>query len=233
MGINVTFKDFNELIATRSMTGSIEGRSNYVAKTPKGIKVELKTGSGVYVIGYGSKPALIDLMVDRVTSSGFELIKRPNAYAVLAYKDLESFIKLVDLVDSVASDGVAKTKRVPAKKLMKEVGIHAASNALISKALKKDKTLAVPKVVKVPAPKSDKSPDEIERIRAANLAKMKEITERNKLAREKYGPKGISQNADAPFDPMDFTPESARAELELDSFSSPEKLTVSQAKTLI
>lgn len=232
MGIIVTFEDFNKTIATRSMTGSIEGRSNYVAKTPKGIKVEIKTGSGVYVIGYGSKPDLIDLMVDRVTSSGFELVKRPRAYAVLAYKDLESFITLVDLVDSVATTAT-KTKRVPAKKLLKEVGIHTTSNKLISKTLKKDKTLAVAKVVKVTAPKSDKSPDEIERIRAANLAKMKEITERNKLAREKYGPKGISQNADAPFDPMDFTPESARAELELDSFSSPEKLTMAQAKVLI
>ena len=102
-----------------------------------------------------------------------------------------------------------KTKEVSAKKLLKDVGIK----------LEKPKKNRFTGNVKTTAPKTE---DEVSRIKAANLARMKEITARNKVIRAQYNG-NIARGADAPFDPEDFTPESARAELEtadgLESFS--------------
>ena len=81
-----------------------------------------------------------------------------------------------------------------------------------------------------------KTVDEVARIKAANLARMKEITARNAVIREKYNG-NIARGADAPFDPVDFTPESARAELEasdgLESFSAPRFLSKDEVNSLI
>lgn len=117
----------------------------------------------------------------------------------------------------------AKTKEVPAKKLLKEVGVK----------LEKPKKNRFTGNVKTTAPKTE---DEVSRIKAANLARMKEITARNAIAREKYNG-NIARNADAPFDPEDFTPESALAELEaadgLESFSAPRFLSKDAVRALV
>ena len=116
-----------------------------------------------------------------------------------------------------------KTKEVPAKKLLKEVGVK----------LEKPKKNRFTGNVKTTAPKTE---DEVSRIKAANLARMKEITARNKVIRAQYNG-NIARGADAPFDPEDFTPESARAELEnadgLDSFSVPRFLSKDAVKALV
>ena len=116
-----------------------------------------------------------------------------------------------------------KTKEVPAKKLLKEVGVK----------LEKPKKNRFTGNVKTTAPKTE---DEVSRIKAANLARMKEITERNKVIRAQYNG-NIARGADAPFDPEDFTPESARAELEaadgLESFSAPRFLSKDAVKALV
>ena len=117
----------------------------------------------------------------------------------------------------------SSTKEVPAKKLLKEVGVK----------LEKPKKNRFTGNVKTTAPKTE---DEVSRIKAANLARMKEITERNKVIRAQYNG-NIARGADAPFDPEDFTPESARAELEtadgLESFSAPRFLSKDAVKALV
>ena len=114
-----------------------------------------------------------------------------------------------------------KTKEVPAKKLMKEVGI---------KPVKKNRFTGE---VKSTAPKTA---SDIEKIKAANLKRMQEITARNKVVRDKFNG-NISRDADRPFDPDDFTEASARAEIEaadgLESFSSPRFLNKDQVKALV
>ena len=116
-----------------------------------------------------------------------------------------------------------KTKEVPAKKLLKEVGVK----------LEKPKKNRFAGNVKTTAPKTE---DEVSRIKAANLARMKEISERNKVIRAQYNG-NIARGADDPFDPEDFTPESARAELEaadgLESFSAPRFLSKDAVKALV
>ena len=87
----------------------------------------------------------------------------------------------------------AKTKEVPAKKLLKEVGVK----------LEKPKKNRFTGNVKTTAPKTE---DEVSRIKAANLARMKEITARNKVIRAQYNG-NIARGADDPFDPEDFTPD--------------------------
>lgn len=116
-----------------------------------------------------------------------------------------------------------KTKEVPAKKLMKEVGIKPA----------KTKGNRFTGKIKESAPKTA---SDIEKIKAANLERMKEITARNKVIRTQYNG-NIARGADDPFDPADFTEESARAELEaadgLESFSAPRFLNKDQVKALV
>ena len=117
----------------------------------------------------------------------------------------------------------AKTKEVPASKLLKEVGVK----------LEKPKKNRFTGNIKSTEPKTE---DEVSRIKAANLARMKEITARNKVIRAQYNG-NIARGADAPFDPEDFTPESARAELEnadgLDSFSVPRFLSKDAVRALV
>ena len=119
----------------------------------------------------------------------------------------------------VKASKTAKTKDVPAKKLLKEVGLIKGNRFTGN--------------VKTTAPKTE---DEVSRIKAANLARMKEITARNKVIRTQYNG-NIARGADDPFDPEDFTPESARAELEaadvLDSFSAPRFLSKDAVKALV
>lgn len=94
--------------------------------------------------------------------------------------------------------------------------------------------LKTEKSVATAAPKTD---DDIAKIKAANLKRMKEITERNKVIRTQYNG-NIARGADAPFDPLDFTPEGARAEVDqmykdLDSFEMPKFLSKDQVKALV
>jgi len=94
--------------------------------------------------------------------------------------------------------------------------------------------LKTEKSVSTAAPKTD---DDIAKIKAANLKRMKEITERNKVIRAQYNG-NIARGADAPFDPLDFTPEGARAEVDqmykdLDSFEMPKFLSKDQVKALV
>lgn len=122
-----------------------------------------------------------------------------------------------------ATKGKAKTKEVPAKKLLKEVGIKPA----------KTKGNRFTGKIKETAPKTA---SDIEQIKAANLKRMQEITARNKVIRNQYNG-NIARDADAPFDPDDFTEASARAEIEaadeLESFSSPRFLNKDQVKALV
>ena len=103
----------------------------------------------------------------------------------------------------------SSTKEVPAKKLLKEVGIrvdHSASNRLIAKAVADGRI----KNVKV-------SDDDIARIKAANLARMKAITARDRAIEKK-----IDKDSDTPV-----------VDLDDDSFVPPKFLTKDQVKALV
>lgn len=90
---------------------------------------------------------------------------------------------------------------------------------------------------KVKTESAPKTEDELAKIKAANLKRMKEITERNKVTRSQYNG-NIARGADDPFDPEDFTPEGARAEVdaminEMDGFKAPRFLSKDQVKALV
>lgn len=104
-------------------------------------------------------------------------------------------------------------------KARKVKDIHAASNKLISKALKKNpafaKEISAKRMlkevgIKVPAIET-KTPDEIERIRAANLAKMKEITAKHRKTRD-YLPGQVAREQGPGVE--DFDPQLAKAEVD-------------------
>lgn len=108
----------------------------------------------------------------------------------------------------------AKTKEVPAAKLLKEVGI------------KKNRFTGNVKPVAKPAP--EKTPDEIARIKAANLAKMKQVTQKMSKMRHAVDGPGVD----------DFDANEARNEVDqmykdLDSFEMPKFLTKDQVKSLV
>jgi len=90
---------------------------------------------------------------------------------------------------------------------------------------------------KVKAEIKPKDEDELAKIKAANLKRMQEITARNKVIRSQYND-NIARGADDPFDPDDFTPEGARAEVdaminEIDGFKAPRFLSKDQVKALV
>ena len=94
-------------------------------------------------------------------------------------------------------------------KARKAKDIHKASNKLIAKALKNNSKIAFS--IKVKPPVETKTPDEIERIRAANLAKMKEITAKHRKTRE-YLPGQVAREEDPGVE--DFDPNLAKAEVD-------------------
>jgi len=111
----------------------------------------------------------------------------------------------------------AKTKEVPAKKLLKEVGLTKGNRF----------------TGKVKTETKPKDADELAKIKAANLKRMQEITERNKVIRAQYNG-NIARGADDPFDPLDFTPEGARAEVAaMLAEDEPRFLTKDQVKALV
>jgi hypothetical protein len=152
-------------------------------------------------------------------------------------------------VKSGKADGKVETKAKTAKakiepKTAKIKSVIAEDNKRIKAEPKKVEAkpkgnrftgkLKTEKSVATAAPKTD---DDIAKIKAANLKRMKEITERNKVIRAQYNG-NIARGADAPFDPLDFTPEGARAEVDqmykdLDSFEMPKFLSKDQVKALV
>lgn len=119
-----------------------------------------------------------------------------------------------------------KPKKAKVKQAKTITVDHSASNRLIAKAIAEGR---IPEA----APKTE---TDIAKIKAANLARMKEITAKNKIVRSKYNG-NIARDADKPFDSEDFTPEAARAELEsdrdLDSFAAPRFLSKDMVKALV
>jgi hypothetical protein len=97
-------------------------------------------------------------------------------------------------------------------KARKVKDIHAASNKLISRALKNNPEFAKEIMVKVKVPATEtKTPDEIERIRAANLAKMKEITAKHRKTKN-YLPGQVAVPEGSGVE--DFDPQLAKAEVD-------------------
>ena len=153
-----------------------------------------------------------------------KLIAEANSVTIIRARGAYRWVINKGLVDAVIEPKKTKeTKEVPAKKLLKEVGVK----------LEKPKKNRFTGNIKSTGSKTE---DEVSRIKAANLARMKEITARNKVIRAQYNG-NIARGADDPFDPEDFTPESARAELEaadvLDSFSAPRFLSKDAVKALV
>ena len=94
-----------------------------------------------------------------------------------------------------------------AAKTPKAKNIHAESNKLIAKAIKSG-------AIKVPEFKVTKSPEEIERIRAANLAKMQEITARHKKLKKEYMKGQVADEEAAGHTGVeDFVDEEAKSEV--------------------
>lgn len=93
-------------------------------------------------------------------------------------------------------------------KARKAKDIHRASNKLIAKALKNN---SIAFSIKVKPPVETKTPDEIERIRAANLAKMKEITAKHRKNRD-YLPGQVAREEGPGVE--DFDPQLAKAEVD-------------------
>jgi hypothetical protein len=128
----------------------------------------------------------------------------------------------------VKPEKVAKVKpEKPAKKEKPvKVEVKPAKGNRFTGKVKAEKVTAEPK-----------SDADIEKIKAANLKRMQEITARNKVIRSQYNG-NIARGADDPFDPLDFTPEGARAEVdtiinEMDGFKAPRFLSKDQVKALV
>ena len=89
---------------------------------------------------------------------------------------------------------------------LKTKQISAKSNKLIAKAIKSG-------AIKVPEVKVTKSPEEIERIRAANLAKMQEITAKHKKQKVYLKGQIADEKAAGHTGVEDFDEEEAKAEV--------------------
>lgn len=114
-----------------------------------------------------------------------------------------------------------KTKEVPAKKLLKEVGLKPTKKA-VAKPVKA--VVAKPKLIE---------PDNIAEIRAANLARLEAVTKRHKKTK-------VYTNVARPEGPgvENFDPEEARAEVRgmiesLDSWKAPRHLSADEVKALV
>ena len=100
------------------------------------------------------------------------------------------------------------------------------------KVLKKKAEKVVKEKAPPKAPAPVKSLDEIAKIKAANLARMKAVSEKTR----KYNQVARPEGAGVP----NFDPEKARAEVatfldtgDIDSFAAPEKLSADQVKALV
>jgi len=122
-----------------------------------------------------------------------------------------------------------KTKEVPAKKLLKEVGLKPTKKSV--KATHEKSVRAINAAVKA-KPKLIE-PDNIAEIRAANLARLEAVTKRHKKTK-------VYTNVAAPEGPgvENFDPEEARAEVRgmiesLDSWKAPRHLSADEVKALV
>ena len=98
-----------------------------------------------------------------------KLIAEANSVTLIRARGAYRWVINKGLVDAVTEP--KKTKEVPAKKLLKEVGAK----------LEKPKKNRFTGNIKSTEPKTE---DEVSRIKAANLARMKEITARNAIDRK-------------------------------------------------
>lgn len=207
--LNIAFADFQAASQQLGLVASVDG-PRYFVKTAAKVKVELNLASASWVVDAGSKAELVDAVVAK---SGLTLVKRPKGWAVLEFKTLDELAVLTKLADENVRE--ATTKIVKA-----------------DKPAKADKPVKV-KVEKVKVAKAAKAKvelpeDEKAKIKAANLAKMKEVSDRLKRARETNP--GVEN----------FDPVQAKAEVaefldtgDVDSFTAPRFLTKEEVNYLV
>jgi hypothetical protein len=174
-----------------------------------------------------------------------ELIAKAIDVTTANAKSYYKYIVANKLGPGKVEAGRSKAKAEPkAEKTVKTKAVAKVKSVIAedNKRIKEAKTVeAKPKgnrfTGKVKAESKTKTDDDLAKIKAANLKRMKEITERNKVIRAQYNG-NIARGADAPFEPLDFTPEGARAEVDqmykdLDSFEMPKFLSKDQVKALV
>ena len=201
MTTTITFEVFSEFAKANGFEPVKQGNTNFLIRTKHNAKIEVKTSSGVFVIGYGMPKVAFPTAMDLVKANGFSVVKEASGYANLKFTCLDDIIGLAMQVDEAIESvkGAAKTPKAK--------NIHAESNKLIAKAIKSG-------AIKVPEFKVTKSPEEIERIRAANLAKMQEITARHKKLKKEYMKGQVADEEAAGHTGVeDFDAEEAKAEV--------------------
>lgn len=192
----ITFEVFSAFAKANGFEPVKQGNTNFLIRSKHNAKIEVKTSSGVFVIGYGMPKAAFPTAMDLVKANGFSVVKEGSGYANLKFTCLDDIIGLAMQVDE-AIESVKGAAKAPKAK-----NIHAKSNKLIAKA------------IKVPEVKVTKSPEEIERIRAANLAKMQEITARHKKLKKEYMKGQVADEEAAGHTGVeDFDAEEAKAEV--------------------
>lgn len=123
----------------------------------------------------------------------------------------------------------------PGQKQVKTVKVPKATKEAKAPKVAKEKPVKAPKENKAETPVNAvpvKSPEEIETIKAANLARLKEVSVKNKSKMTRVA------DPEAPV-PEGFTPEAARAEVkemlegQVPSWEAPESLTADEVRALV
>ena len=200
----VSFDKFSDLVTQAGYTPERVNDSMYYIHTKNGVRLELK--NMCFVIGYGLKGAHRETVKSVLTDNGFTLFaKQPTGYTKFELDSMDRFMTMASIIDSV-DVSVAKTKEPKVAKIKSAI---AEDNRRI-KAAKEPKVKAV-KLIKVKPKVAEKLTEtEIDKIKSANLARMKAVTAKSKT----YLPGQVANPHHGPGDGPVRTPADAKKWIE-------------------
>ena len=166
--LDLTYEHFAREAKLNGYNPELQGNSTYFIKVGEHkVKTELNTHAGTYVVGAGLKPELLDMLATHLTTgeNAFTLVRKAKGWAILDFESLDRFFALATSI--LAAPFPAKEVKVKAETPAKEKKV-------------KEPKITLGKEKKEKAEKPARSPEEIERIKAANLARLKAVGEKYK-----------------------------------------------------
>lgn len=193
--LDLQFATFAGAVTEKGFTPVQQGNSVYYIKSAKGGKVEVNTHSGTYTVGSGLKSEITDNIVKVAIEKGFTLVKRPAGWAVLNFIDMDRFFDLIEIVDSTIPEKASKETKAKADKPTTPTVVGSTTT-------------------------EEKSPAEIEAMKADRIEQMKQIAA--KLKQAKKSKKGDEPASEA----QEPTPMA-------DSFQAPESLSPDEVAAMV
>jgi hypothetical protein len=165
--LDLTFEHFAREAKLNGFVPELQGNSTYFIKVGEHkVKTELNTHAGTYVVGAGLKSELLDMLATHLTTgeTPFTLVRKAKGWAIFDFESLERFFILAKRINNTPFPAKEVKVKVTKEKVAKEPKIK----------------LGKEKVKKEKAEKPVRSPEELERIKAANLARLKAVGEKYK-----------------------------------------------------